>query len=238
MSALFTRKNCDLIAVFDGSVLNLSLESTELMVRTADTLYRHVKSFFFVALFDIYIFQIGKQDFAVVPADVLGSLCDVVAFRCRYRNDLHMLKTKFAGKFCDLFFDCLEFLLVISDQIHFVYCKYKITDSHQGADSCMASGLYQHALGCIYEDNCKVCKGCAYSHVSCILFVTRCISYDKASVVSCEVTVCNVDGNTLFTLFHQSVKKQGVVNLTAAASYSGIQLQRFLLICIEQFGVV
>jgi len=68
--------------------------------------------------------------------------------------------------------------------------------------------------------------------------MTWCISYDKASVICCEITVCNVDGNTLFTFFHQSVKKQGVVDLTAAASYSGIQLQSFLLICIEQFGVV
>ena len=145
---------------------------------------------------------------------------------------------QFLGKFLNLVNDLLETLLTVIDKIHLIYSKYKVTDSHQCTDSCMSSGLYEHALLCIHKDNGKVCKGCTDCHVSCVLLMSRSICHDKASLFGCKVTVCHINSDTLFTLCHQSVQKEGVIDCAAAASYFGIQLQRFLLICVKQFGII
>jgi len=52
----------------------------------------------------------------------------------------------------------------------------------------------------------------------------RCICHDEASLVCCKISVCNIDGDTLLTLRHQSIQKKRIVNGTAAASYLGIKL--------------
>ena len=45
-----------------------------------------------------------------------------------------------------LILNAAETFFIIFNKIHFVYCKYKVTDSHQCADSCMTSCLYQYSL--------------------------------------------------------------------------------------------
>ena len=46
----------------------------------------------------------------------------------------------------DLVLDLAETFFIVTDQVHFIYCKYEVTDSHQCTDSCMTSCLYQYSL--------------------------------------------------------------------------------------------
>ena len=232
LGGLIARQCHQFVTDMDLSRLDLSLETTECMVRTAYTLYRHIESFFGVILADIDVFQIWKQCLAGVPRNVPRGLCDIVTLCSGYRDDLHILQAQFCGQFLDLLLDLLKPLPVISHQIHFIDGKDEITDSHQITDPCMTAGLHQHALLGVDQDHGQVGKGCTYRHVSGIFLMTRCVGHDETSLVCREITVCHVDGDALFSLCHQSIQKQGVVDRSSAASHFTVKLQGFLLICI------
>ena len=93
---LVARKCDDLIADCDAATFDLSLESAEGMIRTAHTLYRHIESVLLLFLADIDILKIRKEHRSVIPVHLVGTLCDIIALRCRNRNDLHTRKRKLA----------------------------------------------------------------------------------------------------------------------------------------------
>ena len=81
-----------------------------------------------------------------IPWHVVRFGCNVVTFCGRYRNNSYIGKFQFFYQCCDLILNVAETFFIIFNKIHFVYCKYKVTDSHQCADSCMTSCLYQYSL--------------------------------------------------------------------------------------------
>ena len=54
-----------------SATLDLSLETTERVIRTADTLYRHIESLLRVTVMDIYRFQIAQQRLSGIPGDMI-----------------------------------------------------------------------------------------------------------------------------------------------------------------------
>ena len=198
----------DGLSDFDLTALNLSLKSTEFMVRTADSLYRHVESCFALCLCHIDSFQMIQKCFACVPWHVLGFDCDVVSFCRADRNDHNILKSEAFGKFIDIFYDLIESFCAVAYKVHLVDCKYKMMDPHQGADAAVTSCLYQNALFCIDKDDRKLCKRSTNCHISRIFFMSRCICDDEASLVCCKITISNINGDTLFSLCHQTIQKK------------------------------
>ena len=63
-------QRCQLVSHMDISIFYLSLETTEGMVRTAHTLYRHIKALLTVILCNINILEIRKQCLACVPRNI------------------------------------------------------------------------------------------------------------------------------------------------------------------------
>ena len=190
------------------AIFHLTLKASECVVRTAYTLYRHIETYFVVVFGNVNIFQVCQECLTVIPFDVVGFCRNIVAFCRRNRNNLDISKAEFFGKFLDLCFDLVESLFAVIHKVHFVDGKYKIFDSHQLTDSCVASCLYEHALFCVDQNDCKVGKGSSYCHVSCVFFMSRCVRNDEASFLCRKVTVRNVDRDSLLALCHQSVEKQ------------------------------
>ena len=117
------------------------------------------------------------------------------------------------------------------DQVHLIHCEYEVLDTHKGTDTGVSSGLYQHALGGVHQDDRQLREGSAHGHVSCILFMTRSVRHDERTVVRGEVAVSHVDGDTLLSLRHEAVQKQRIVDGAAAGADLAVQLQRFFLVC-------
>ena len=237
-SSFIAGQRGDGIAHVNRASLDLTLESTESMVRTAHTLYRHIKALFVAVRMDVHIFQVFQERNAVIPRNILRLLGHVVALCCRQRNDVYIFQIQFLAEFCDLCLDLTETLFTVAHQVHLVYRKDEIADTHELADPCMASGLYQNALGCVHQDDGQVSEGCANCHVTGILFVTRCICNDKAAVVGGEIAVCHVNGDTLFPLCHQTIQKQRIVDRTAAAAHLAVQFQGLFLVCVQQLCII
>ena len=145
MSFFFTGKSSHKVACPDGTIFNLSLESAKLMIWSADSLYRHIEALLCIFL-NVYGFQMGKKRLTFIPWHVVRFGCNVVTFCGRYRNNSYIGKFQFFYQCCDLILNVAETFFIIFNKIHFVYCKYKVTDSHQCADSCMTSCLYQYSL--------------------------------------------------------------------------------------------
>ena len=145
MSFFFTGKSSHKVACPDGTILNLSLESAKLMIWSADSLYRHIEALLCIFL-NIYGFQMRKKRLTFVPWHIVRFSCNVVTFCGRYRNNSYIGKFQFFYQCCDLILNVAETFFIIFNKIHFVYCKYKVTDSHQCAYSCMTSCLYQYSL--------------------------------------------------------------------------------------------
>ena len=183
----------------------------------------------------IHIFQIRKKSRSFIPVNRIGFLCYIISFRCGNRNNLNCLKIQFTGKFLNLFFDFIKTLFTVINQIHFINSKYKRIDSHQRTNSRMTSCLNQNTLCGINQNNCQIRKGSTYCHVSCILFMTRRICYNKTSLICRKIAVCHVNRNSLLSLCHQSVKQERIINRTAAASDFTVKFQRFFLIGIKKF---
>ena len=178
------------------------------MVRAADSLYRHIESCFALCLCHIDCFQMIQKCFACIPRHVLRFYSYIVSFCRADRNDHNILKSEAFRKFVDIFYDLIESFFAVTYKVHLVDCKYKMMDSHQGADAAVASCLYQNTLFCIDKDDRKLCKRSTNCHVSCIFFMSRCIRNDEASLVCCKITISNINGDTLFSLCHQTIQKK------------------------------
>ena len=222
----------------NAPALNLSLKSAERMIRPADTLYRHGKPCFCRILFYINGFQIIQQCLSRIPWHMHRTFCNVISFGCRYRDHLRSAVLKLCQQHFYILLDLLKFFLFKIDQIHFVYGKYKMLNSHQGTDSGMASGLCQHTLACIYKNNRQIGKGSSYCHISRIFFMSRCVSHNKRTALCRKITVSNINGNSLLPLRHQPVQQKTVIYFTTSGSHFGIQLKRAFLIRKKQFCII
>ena len=92
--SLIAWKCGDSLSDFDLTTFNLSLKTTEFVVRTADSLNRHVESCFALCLCHIDCFQMIQKCFACIPRHVLRFYSYIVSFCCTDRNDHNILKSK------------------------------------------------------------------------------------------------------------------------------------------------
>ena len=208
------------------------------MIRTVDTLHRHVESLFVSLLCHIDILQIFENRRAFIPGHVRRLLCDVVALRCGHRNDLHIAEVKFICQHMDLFGDLVEALLAVIGEVHFVDSEYKIVNPHQRADSRVTARLHQNSLCGVNQDDRKIRKGGTDSHVPCILLMSRRVRNDKGTFICGEIAVCHVDGNSLLPLCHQAVQKKGVIDVASRGSDLGVQEKSLLLIRVQKLRVI
>ena len=178
------------------------------MIRTAYTLYRHIKSCLTLSFCHINGFQMIQKCFSCIPWHIFGFDSHIVTLSCTDRNDHNILESETFRKLVNIFHNFIKSLFTVSHKIHFVHCEYKVMNSHQRADTAMASCLYQNPLFCIDQNDCKLCKRSTDSHISCIFFVTRCVCNDKTSFICSKITIRHVDGDTLFSFCHQTVKKK------------------------------
>ena len=91
MRTLIAWQGNDFVSDFYFTGFNLSLESTESMVRTAHSLYRHIEALFLLLLCYIYFFKVWKQCLSLVPANFIGFGCYIITFCCRNRNNVNAL---------------------------------------------------------------------------------------------------------------------------------------------------
>ena len=232
-----SRQDSNLVAGSDLPALDLTLITAECMIRSADPLNRKIKSLF-CRFIHINLLQIIQQRCTAVPLHPVRRFCDIVSFCRGNRNYYSMFDTGFLTEFRDFHTDFLKDLLVIPDQIHFIYGKYKIPDSHDRTDARMPSGLDQHAFRSVNQYYRQICRRRADCHISRILFVPRCIRNNKASYVSCKIAVGNIYRDALLPLFCQTIQKQRIIDGAASASRFGCKLERALLICIQQLRIV
>ena len=61
----------DLVSDVDLTILDLALETSKCMVRTAYSLNRHVESCLCVILRDIYILKVCEERWSLIPRNVL-----------------------------------------------------------------------------------------------------------------------------------------------------------------------
>ena len=132
----------------------------------------------------------------------------MIPFCCTYRNRNHVLQLKVFRKFTDILFNFFKPFFAVSNQIHLIHSKYKMTDSHQGTDSGMAPCLYKNPLLRVNQNNGQLCKGSSYRHVPCILLMSRSIRNDETPAVSRKITISNINRNSLLTFRHQSIEKK------------------------------
>ena len=239
MGALPAWQNTNLVSLPDGSTLHLSLKAPELMIGTADSLNGKIKAIFVLVGFScVYRLQIIQKHRPMIPADLFRATGDVVSLGGGNRNNNGAVKSDLLFQLLNLLFNFQESLLTVSGQIHFVDGKNKVTDSHQGADARVPSGLGQHSLCRINQDDRQIRKGSSTGHVSGIFLVSGSVRADKASAVCCKIPVCHIYGNSLFPFRRKPVQKQRIINGTAAAAGFGVQLQGFFLIRVNQLRVV
>ena len=177
------------------------------MVWTANTLYWHIEAFFGIRC-NVNSFQIFQQRLSGIPRNVFRMGGNIVALCCRKRNNRDVFQSQFLLQGINLCNDFVETRFAIFYQVHLVYSKDKVPNTHQFADSCMTSGLHQNALRSVNQNDCQIRKRCTNCHVSGIFFMTWCVCNDKAAVVGCKIPICNVNRNTLFPFCHQAIQQQ------------------------------
>ena len=130
LSSLTTWQGSNLISDMDLSDLNLSLETTEGTIRTADTLYRHNKSGLIGVICHIDGLQIILKSTALVPRCLCRLCGNIVTNCCRYRDNMHGLKIILSCHDLDLLGNVLKLIFIIVNKIHFIDSIYHMLNTH------------------------------------------------------------------------------------------------------------
>ena len=88
----------------------------------------------------------AQQCLSLVPGHIGRLQCNVVALRGGNRNYRYMRKLQIHSQFFNFLLDLPVYPFLIADQIHFIDGKYKMPDSHKGANPGMAPCLNQDSL--------------------------------------------------------------------------------------------
>ena len=195
---------------------NLSLKSTKSTAWTAYSLNRHGKSFFNKGIFCINIFKICEKRFSFIPGHSDRFCSDIISFRCGDRKDFYGLKVVFCHQSFYLTLDFFKMFCIIVDQIHFIYGKYEVLNSHKGADSCMSFCLYENTTSRINKNNSEIGKRSTNCHISCVFFMSGGVCNNERTMFRCKITISNVNCDSLLSFSHQSVKKKRIVNCSVS----------------------
>ena len=80
-------------------------------------------------------------------------------------------------------------------------------------NECVTISLLNNSLSCVNQDKGKVCCRCTSYHITGILNVPRRICDNEFPFWSGKVTVCHINGYSLFPLCTESVCEKGEINI-------------------------
>ena len=118
--------------------------------------------------------------------------------------------------------DMLEYLLIESDQVHFVDRNQQVTDAEQPSDVRMPARLGGQAMTRVDQNDRGIRRGRAGRHVSRVLLVTRRIGNQKPAPGGGEVPVRYIDRDSLLSLGLQAVRQQREVQRSGRPVHSAI----------------
>src|SRR5438552_12554214 len=87
-----------------------------------------------------------------------------------------------------------------------------MTNSQQAGDIGVPARLRQQAFSCVYKYDGSIGGGSAGGHVARVLFVTGSIGNDELAPGRGEITISNVNGNSLLALGPQSISQKRKIN--------------------------
>ena len=102
----------------------------------------------------------------------------------------------------------------------------------------MTTGLCDHTRTGIHQNDRQV--GCRTSgnHIPRILFMPRSIGNNELTVIGTEITISDIDCNTLCAFGLQTIEQQGIINMFSGISHTfAVAFQRIQLVFIQLFTV-
>ena len=103
----------------------------------------------------------------------------------------------------------------------------------------MATGLDQHALASVDQDDGTIGCRCAGDHVARVLLVTRAICDDELAFLRREKAIGDIDRNALFALGSEPVDQQRKVDvLTLGPDPPAVVFQSGELVFEDHLGIV
>ena len=135
--------------------------------------------------------------------------------------------------------DFLEAALAVVEQIHLVDGQHVFADAEQLCEVAVPSGLGQHPLTGIDQDDGQVCGGRTRDHVARILLVTGCVGDDELAPPGGKKSIGHVDGDALLALGGQAIDQQREIDILPLGAHApGISLERRELVRENQLAVI
>ena len=179
------------------------------------------------------------QTWAGVPRRVFGGTGDVVTFESGDRHGCERLDANARGKAAVVRNDILVTLLVVIHQIHLVDGQHDVANADQVRKIGVTTGLRQHALASVDQDDGEVGGGSTGDHVARVLLVPRCVRDDELALLRGEEAVGHIDGDALLAFRSQAIHQQGKINFFALCAVTlGIRFQCSQLILKDHLRVV
>ena len=216
------REDDDVIARLKDATGDPAGVTAEIMpfiaLRANDPLHREsgVDVIFFTTHVDVL--QVIKEGRPLVPRHRVGFFHDIIAFESGDGNGGDIDDIVEAGsEFLVVLDDLTEDGFVIVNEVHFVDCQDDVLDAQKVRDEAVAFGLLDDAFPGVNQNDGQIGGGGAGDHVAGVLDMARGVSDDEFPFRGREITVSDVDGNSLFAFGFQSVGEQGEVDVLIAA---------------------
>src|SRR5215472_11463401 len=178
-----------------------------------------------------------EKSWSRIPRNVFAGSDHVVARQSADRNALHGRNAKMRRKRTKVALQAKKNVLAVIREIHFVDGGNDAANSEKRGDVSVAMRLGQQALCGIDQDNRNVSRGRAGGHVARVLFVTRSVRNDELPPRRAEVTVSDINRNSLLSLGTQTIRKQRKIE-RPAGTVDFAFLHRSDLIFVNGFRVM
>ena len=159
---------------------------------------------------------------AVIPVQAFATIHDHVADQRRQRDEANVGEADLIGEGLVLGDDLVVDGLVVIHEIHLVHGDHHVGDAHELGQVAVTTGLGEHALARVDQDDRDVGGGCGGHHVAGVLLVARRVGDDVLAGAGREVAVGHVDGDALLALGLQTVGKQRQIDCGQAALVGGL----------------
>ncbi|CAI8309132.1 MAG: Uncharacterised protein [Flavobacteriia bacterium] len=167
---------------------------------------------------DVDGLQAVEQGGSIVPVHLIRAFHHIVSMQSADGNEADVVHVQFRGEILVIAHDLGEGFLLIVDQIHLVDAYDQVRDLQKTCDVAVPSGLFDHTVPGIHQNERQVGCGCACDHVPGVLDVARRVGNDELSLWGREVAVGHIDRDPLFPLVPQSVGEQAQIHMLQTLS--------------------
>ena len=147
------------------------------------------------------------------------------------------VQSEFAKKFAILLFDLAKAFLRVMYEVHFVYGDEQMADAEEGSDKCVPLRLRQQPFRSIDENHCQIGGRSAGRHVSCVLFMARCVRDDELSPRRAEIPVSDVNRDALLAFGAQAIREQRKIDRLTRTIHRAL-FHRCELVLIDGLAVM